>query len=63
MSIIVCFVYWRELFTEKVALGDIKGLYELKKLPSSCSGYLTPWSVGNNPVVPIRALRKASKHG
>ncbi|KAK9185017.1 hypothetical protein WN943_025370 [Citrus x changshan-huyou] len=40
----------RELFKEKAPIGDIKGLYQFKKLPSLSLVYLTPWSSGNNSV-------------
>lgn len=43
-------VYYRELFKEKAPIGDIKGLYKFKKLPSLSLVYLTPWSSGNNSV-------------
>lgn len=45
-----CCVYYRELFKEKAPIGDIKGLYQFKKLPSLSLVYLTLWSSGNNSV-------------
>lgn len=54
-------MYWRELFEEEVSLRDIKGLYQLKKLFSSNSVYLTLKVLGNNSVTSILALKKTLK--
>lgn len=56
-----CLVYWREFFGEEI--GDVKGFHQLKKLHSSGLTYLTPWSICNNPVTPIPAMKKGFRYG
>lgn len=56
-------MYLRELFKEVVAISDINGLYQLKKLLSLGSVYIFPWIACNNPVALLSSLKKDFKLG
>ncbi|XP_052300581.1 uncharacterized protein LOC127903775 isoform X1 [Citrus sinensis] len=56
-------VLWLDIFGDDISYGDLRGLYQLKKLAGLSVAYFATWGVHGNLVRPDPSLKKGYKYG